>query len=195
MKKVTLLILALAVSILSCNRDDDDDPIDPPVNEDFLIDGTINNSSLNYAQTVFDGGTGGGTNVFYRSDRFMYLEAYKNGQDQTDGFWVIRINNVDIENLTLPHSLTGAEGSITWVDESVKPLKNVCASPDVLCFYAGVGVDEVDITITEIANNVISGEFSGILNHIQVNPTVDRDTDDFVEVTEGSFQIQYMVRD
>ena len=119
------------------------------------------------------------------------MQSYKNGVDDRDGFWTIRINGVDIENLNIPYTLTGIEGSLTWVDESIKTLQGPCSRADVLCFYSGVGVDEVTITITSIENDVIHGTFEGRLYHILVNPTVTRDENDFVDVTNGSFSIRF----
>lgn len=187
---IILLILIKVALLLSACDDDDEKPLAPNT---FSISAKIGNDAVEYNQTVFDGGVNGNINVFNRTDKTLYMQAFKNGIDDTDGFWTIRINDLDIENLNLPYTLTGIEGSVTWTDESIKVLQAPCTQPDVLCFYAGVGVDEVTITITEVANNTISGEFNGKLNHIQVNPTVTRDTKDFTEIVEGKFRMQYQI--
>lgn len=188
MKVVNFAIgLVGAIILLSCQQNDDI----PPRASAYLINGSVQSNSLSYKQTVFDGGSNDNINVFNRTDKTLYLQSFKNGVDDNDGFWTIRMNGIDIENLTLPYSLTGAEGSITWVDESIKKLQAPCASSDVLCFYSGVGVDEVEITINNIENDIITGEFKGTLNHIRVNPSVIRDTDDFVEVSNGKFSIKF----
>ncbi|MEM1135476.1 MAG: hypothetical protein AAGI07_06510 [Bacteroidota bacterium] len=191
MRNRTILLILIKVALLLSSCDDEDEkPIAP---DTFSISAKIGNDAAEYNQTVFDGGVNGNINVFNRTDKTLYLQAFKNGTDDTDGFWTIRINDLDIETLTLPYTLTGIEGSVTWTDESIKVLQAPCAQPDVLCFYAGAGVDEVTITITEVANNTISGEFNGKLNHIQVNPTVTRDTKDFTEIVEGKFRMQYQI--
>ncbi|WP_422079924.1 hypothetical protein [Ulvibacterium sp.] len=181
------IVLIGATFFWSCQNDDNGSPPESR----FSIAADISGGLASYDQTVFDGGHNGSVNVFNRTDKSLYLQSFKNGKNDSEGFWTIRINGVDIENLTLPHSLTGAEGSVSWVDESLKPLQQPCSQADVLCFYSGVGVDEVTVTITDIEDNVISGEFSGRLNHIRINPTVIRDTDDFVEVANGKFSIKY----
>ncbi len=188
MKLKRLLFGLIGLSLFWSCQDDDNGTQLPP---EFSITAKISNDIAEYEQTVFDGGSNGNVNVFNRLDKSLYLQVFKNGNDDSEGFWTIRVNGVDIEALTLPHTLTGAEGSISWVDEALKNLQQPCQEPDVLCFYSGVGVDEVEITITRIENDIISGEFSGRLNHIRVNPSVIRDTDDFVEVTDGSFSIRF----
>lgn len=173
--------------LLSCQNDDNGAPLPP----EFAISAKIGDDYAEYEQTVFDGGSNGNVNVFNRMDQTLYLQVFKNGKDDSEGFWTIRFLGLDIENLTLPYSLTGVEGTVTWVDESVKNLQAPCAAPDVLCFYSGVGVDEVKITIDKIENNTISGKFEGELYHIRVNPSVVRDTDDVTEIVEGTFTMKF----
>lgn len=186
--KVTNFAIALVCSIIFLSCQDDDDSPPPP---QYSIAGEISDNLATYDQTVFDGGSNGNVNVFNRADKSLYLQVFKNSKDDSEGFWTIRINGVDIENITLPHTITGAEGSITWVDESIKDLQPPCQEADVPCFYAGAGVDEVGITITNMENEVITGEFEGRLYHIMFNPSVIRDTDDFVEVSNGKFSIKF----
>ncbi len=189
MKSIVMVFLGAAL-LWSCQNDDDGSP----VQSEFSIKGEVEGNTLPYKQTVFDGGTNGNVNVFNRTDKTLFLQSFKNGENDSEGFWTIRINGIDIENLTVPYSLTGVEGIITWVDESVKALQAPCAAPDVLCFYSGVGVDEVKITITSVENGTISGEFEGKLYHIQVNPTVIRDTDDVAEVIGGQFKVRFKTK-
>ncbi len=186
MRNIITFLTGLLV-LASCQNDDNGSPVVP----EFMIAAEISDGAVDYEQTVFDGGSNGNINVFNRADRTLYLQSFKNGKDDLDGFLTIRLNGVDIETLTLPYSLTGVEGSVTWVDEAVKELQGPCAAPDVLCFYAGVGVDEVKVTITAIENNIISGNFEGKLYHIRVNPSVVRDENDIVEVVKGEFNIQF----
>ncbi len=176
--------------LLSCQNDDNGSPTP----SEFSIAAKIGNDTAEYEQTVFDGGSNGNVNVFNRTDKTLFLQSFKNGKDDSDGFWTIRFLGLDIENLTLPYTLTGVEGTVTWVDESVKKLQGPCAAPDVLCFYSGVGVDEVKITIDSIDNNTISGKFEGELYHIRANPSVVRDTNDLTEVVEGAFKIKFQTK-
>ncbi len=182
------IVLLSAGLFLSCENDDNGSPPSLP---EFSIAAKIGNTTAEYEQTVFDGGSNGNVNVFNRTDKTLYLQVFKNGKDDSEGFWTIRFLGLDIENLTLPYSLTGVEGTVTWVDESVKNLQSPCAAPDILCFYSGVGVDEVKITIDKIENNTISGKFEGELYHIRVNPSVVRDTDDVTEIVEGTFTMKF----
>ncbi|MEO1012256.1 MAG: hypothetical protein AAFX53_13185 [Bacteroidota bacterium] len=191
MEKKSLVLAFMGSILFWCCQNDDNGLPQPP---QFSITGNTANGTATYGQTVFDGGSNGNINVFDRTDRSLYLQTFKNGKDDLEGFWTIRINGLDIENLSTPYALTGVEGSITWVDESVKPLQQPCSAADVLCFYSGVGVDEVTITITEVEDGVISGTFKGSLYHIRVNPSVIRDTGDLVEVTEGSFSMRFTSR-
>lgn len=183
------IVIALISTTLfwSCENGNDVSPLP----QEFSIEGKILGHSTAFEQTVFDGGDDGNINVFNRSDKTLLLQSFKNGKDDSEGFWTIRINGIDIENLTLPYTLTGVEGSITWVDESVKSLQGLCSAADVICFYAGVGVDEVTITITNIENNTIRGSFKGRLFHIRLNPSVVRDTNDVTDVVDGQFNIRF----
>lgn len=187
--KNSIIGIVGAALFLSCQNDDNGSPMEP----EFVISAEIASGAVYYEQTVFDGGSNGSINVFNRSDRTLFLQTFKNGKDDVDGFLTIRMTGVDIENLSLPYSLTGVEGSVTWVDESVKELQGPCSAPDVICFYAGIGVDEVQITITAIENNNIEGTFEGKLHHIRVNPTVIRDENDTAEVLKGTFNMQFMI--
>ncbi|MDN5216004.1 hypothetical protein QQ020_28255 [Fulvivirgaceae bacterium BMA12] len=188
--KSIVMVFACVALLWSCQNDDDGSPV---VSE-FSIKGEVEGNTLPYKQTVFDGGTNGTVNVYNRADKTLLLQSFKNGENDSEGFWTIRINGVDIENLTVPYSLTGVEGIITWVDESAKALQEPCSAADVLCFYSGVGVDEVKITITSVEDGTISGEFEGKLYHIRVNPSVIRDTDDVVEVAGGQFKIRFQTK-
>ncbi len=183
----TILWVMIGGLLLSCQNDDNGSPLPP----EFSISAKIGNDSADYEQTVFDGGSNKDINVYNPVDNTLLLQSFKNGKDDSEGFWTLRMYGVDIENLVLPYSLTGAEASISWVDESVKKLQAPCAAPDILCFYAGVGVDEVQITIEKIENNIISGKFEGKLYHIRINPTVIRDTNDVTEVVDGAFSIKF----
>lgn len=186
-RKITTFALVAVGLFWSCENDDSISPTP----SGYSIKGTVEDNNLTYEQTIFDGGINGNVNVFNRSNKTLFLQSFKNGVDDSDGFWTIRITGLDIENLTLPYTLTGVEGSITWVDESVTSLQEPCSAADVICFYSGVGVDEVKITITEIEDATISGEFEGRFYHIRVNPTVIRDTNDMVEVLNGQFKIKF----
>lgn len=188
--KNVVMILICVILLWSCQNDDDGSP----ASSEFSIEAKIEDHSLSYEQTIFDGGSDGNVNVFNRVDKTLLLQSFKNGENDSEGFWTIRINEVDIENVTLPYNVTGVEGSITWVDESAKALQEPCSAADVICFYSGVGVDEVKITITSVENNTISGTFEGDLAHIRLNPNVIRDTDDIAEVVEGQFNIRFQTK-
>ncbi|MEM1257684.1 MAG: hypothetical protein AAGH81_04085 [Bacteroidota bacterium] len=183
----TTMYLLIGTLFLSCQNDDNGSTPTP----EFGIGAETLDNISSYEQTVFDGGASGDINVYHPLDKTLLLQSFKNGKDDSEGFWTIRVNGVDIENLTLPYTLTGVEGSVSWVDESVKTLQNQCAAPDVLCFYSGVGVDEVMITLESVDNHIIMGQFEGKLYHITVNPSVIRDTSDVVEVVKGNFNINY----
>lgn len=189
MKNIVVALIGMTF-FWSCENGNDASPLPA----EFSIGGKITDYSAAYEQTVFDGGHDGNINVFNRSEKTLLIQSFKNSKDDTEGFWTIRINGLDIENLTLPYTLTGVEGSITWIDESVKNLQEQCSPVNILCFYSGVGVDEIQITITSIENETISGNFGGTLYHIRVNPSVIRDTDDAVEVLEGQFKIKFQTK-
>lgn len=186
-KRFLMIMLSGLILMWSC-QDDDKDMVVPP---DLSITARIGETEIKYEQTVFDGGSNGAVNVYNRSDQTLFLQSFKNGIDDSMGFWTIRIQGLDIESLELPYTLQGVEGSVAWVDEKVKQLQGPCSREDVLCFYSGAGVDDVNIRIDKIENNIISGAFDGKLYHIRVNPSVIRDVDDFSEVVDGSFNIEF----
>lgn len=179
--------LILTTTLLSCKNDDNAEL--PPLLEFGIVAETLN-SMVMYEQTVFNGEMGD-INVYDPTSKILLMQSFKNGRDASEGFWTIRINGVDIHNQAFPYELKGVEGTIGWVDESIKKMQSPCAVPDVLCVYYGVGVDEVKITIDSVDSNIIAGKFEGKLYHVQVNPTLTRDPNDMVEVTEGSFKINY----
>lgn len=186
-KKVLMTVLIGLMVLWSCQDDDKDLGIPP----DLAITARIGETEIKYEQTVFDGGSNGSVNVYNRSDKTLFLQSFKNGKDDSMGFWTIRIQSLDLENLELPYTLRGVEGSVAWVDEKVKELQDPCSRQDVLCFYSGAGVDEVNIRIDKVENNIISGAFDGKLYHIRVNPSVIRDVDDYSEVVDGFFNIEF----
>lgn len=185
-KQFFLLLISLCI-VFSCSEDDDNMP-EP---SQWSISGELNGISATYDQTVFDGGDNNDINVYNRTDQTLLLQGIVNGTSSEDGVITLRMNGVDLDNLNLPYSLTGAEGSIVWIDSSIQQLQPQCQAPDILCFYSGVGVDEVEITITNISNDTISGSFTGRIYHIQVNPSVIRDTQDFIDVVNGAFEMRF----
>lgn len=184
--KNQIFALTILAALWSCKNDDE-----APVAPQLFISGEFENSSLQYEQTVFDGGSNGVINTFSKLDKTTTLQTFKNGTDNSDGFWTIRIVNIDIENLNLPYVLKSDEGTISWIDESARGLQPPCSAPDVICFYSGIGEDEIEITITEIKDGIIKGDFEGRLFHHRFNPTYTKDMNDYVDISEGSFSIRY----
>ncbi|WP_422106591.1 hypothetical protein [Winogradskyella sp.] len=189
--KYIFSLLFFCCLVFSCSEDDGG----VPTPSQGFISGEMNGVSVTYEQNVFDGGPNNDINVYNRTDQTLLLQANVDGIPSDDGIITLRMNGVDLDNLSLPYSLTGVEGSLTWVDASIKALQPQCEAPDVLCFYSGVGVDEVEISITDISNNTISGSFTGSLYHIQVNPSVIRDTQDVIDVVRGTFEMKFVTID
>ncbi len=175
------------VFFLSCN-DDDDGAIEPAL----FISGDVENLALIYSQTIFDGGSNNAINTFSKQDKTTTLQTFKDGEESPDGFWTIRMVNLDIEALDLPYTLQSDEGAISWIDESVKELQSPCSAADVLCFYSGIGEDEMQITITAVKDGMIEGNFNGRLFHYTINPTITKDEGDFIDVSNGKFVIRYL---
>lgn len=189
--KYIFSLLFFCCLVFNCSEDDGGVHTPPQ----GFIAGEMNGVSVTYEQNVFDGGPNNDINVYNRTDQTLLLQANVDGIPSDDGIITLRMNGVNLDNLSLPYSLTGAEGSLTWVDASIKELQPQCEAPDVLCFYSGVGVDEVEISITDISNNTISGSFTGSLYHIQVNPSVIRDTQDVIDVVRGTFEMKFVTID
>ena len=187
MKIRNQIFALIGLTILWSCKNDDEASVEPQL----FISAEFQNSSLKYEQTVFDGGVNGFINTFSKLDKTTNLQTFKNGTDNTDGFWTIRMVNIDIESLNLPYVLKSDEGTISWIDESAKGLQPPCSAPDVLCFYSGVGENEIEMTITEVQDGIITGEFEGRLFHHRFNPTYTKDLNDYVDISKGSFSIQY----
>ena len=195
MKTITIIrnvimLFALILSLCACSNDVD--VVFPlPQLPELFISSSADGTTVNFSQTIFDGGSNGLINTFNAQDLITTLQTYKNGLDNSDGFWTIRMVNIDIEDISLPYTLQNDQATISWIDESVKNLQQPCSAPDVICFYSGIGTNEITLTITSVENNIIKGVFSGRLYHYQFNPTFTKDLNDFIDISEGQFSILY----
>ncbi len=188
--KIDKMIIMLSVTFVfySCQNDDGSDASTTSLG----ISSDVLNTSVFYEQTIFNGGANGNINVFNSTDNTIYLQSYRNGSDETDGYWSIPMTNVDLNNIALPYTLQGSEGAVSWVDNTVKSFQQSCSDPATLCFYNGTTErDEVEIRIIKIENNIIEGTFSGRIYHITINPTVIRDTNDYVDIENGIFSVRF----
>lgn len=183
------IVVLCALVLVSCSNDDNG--ADPP---EFFISAELEGSDVKYAQTVFDGGVSEDINVFDPDHHTISMQAYKNSTDYTDGYWTIRLLDVDIENINTPYTLKDDEAIIGWMDESIKQPRPECEPGDILCFYSGAGITEIEITINKVENSIITGVFRGKLFHVRVNPTVIKDPNDMVEIVDGAFSIQYRIK-
>ena len=189
MKRDALKILLLIGLLFDSSCKNDDDVTEMP---EFFISSDVQSMTLLYEQKIFDGGSNTAINTFSKQDRSTTLQTFKDGVESADGFWTIRMVNLDIEELDLPYTLKSDEGTISWIDESVKELQSSCSRPDVLCFYSGIGEEEVEITITAVHEDTIEGNFNGRLFHYTINPTITKDEDDFIDISDGKFVIHYL---
>lgn len=188
LKRFGIVVLGVLV-FGSCSTNDNG--ADPP---EYFISAGLEGSDVKYAQTVFDGGVSEDVNVFDPDYHTISMQAYQNSTDYTDGYWTIRLLDVDIENINTPYTLKDDEAIIGWMDKSIKQPRPECESGDVLCFYSGAGVAEIEVTINEVKNNTIIGVFQGTLFHVRVNPTVIKDPNDGIEIVDGAFSIQYRIK-
>ncbi len=190
MKFKPFAFAVLSVFVMaSCNNDDNG--ADPP---EFFISAELDGNTVKYAQTVFDGSVSDDINVFDPDHHTISMQAYQNSTDYTDGYWTIRLLDVDIENINTPYTLKDNEAIIGWMDKSIKQPRPECEPGDILCFYSGTGTAEIEITINEVKNNIITGVFQGNLFHVRINPTVIKDPNDSVEIVDGAFSIQYRIK-
>ncbi|BFP42793.1 hypothetical protein FGF1_36380 [Flavobacteriaceae bacterium GF1] len=183
----SVVLLVGLLFLWACNNDDDG-----AIAPEFFISGDTQNTTLTYEQTIFDGGSNNAINTFSKADKTTTLQTFREKVESPDGFWTIRMVNLDIEELNLPYTLKRDEGTISWIDESIKELQSSCSRADVLCFYAGIGDEEVKITISSVENGIVEGHFTGRLFHYTINPTVTKDENDFIEVSQGKFVVRYL---
>lgn len=100
MKKRNIVITFIgAVLLWACQNDDDGSPAP----SEFSIKGKIDDNTVSYEQTIFDGGSNDNVNVFNRADKTLFLQSFKNGENDSEGLWTIRINDVLIVNTAGNH--------------------------------------------------------------------------------------------
>lgn len=188
-KKMRTMLYSGIFSILclfsSCSNDDNHNA--PAV---FEISASIDGREVGYVQTPNE--TNLVNNNYLENVRELRLVVFRNGTDDKEGYWSIRITGVDLDNIEVPYTLKSKQGYISWEDTGVKEFNEpTCSRLDVICLYGGESGDGPEINILDITNNQIRGAFSGRLNRFTVGPSVVEDPNDFVQVTQGRFAIEY----
>jgi len=192
-----LYLFILMLSINSCDiresniehTSDDDDKI---VNFDFFIEGEIDGELLCYRQINYEW-----TNIsnkYFKDYQETWLQAYNDSLDY-EGAWRIRIHDMNIETIDLPYTLKESEGSVRWYDSRVDMIiKNTefCQGIDNGCTFF-LRPDRGEITITQVADQIIEGTFEGRAILVRTGFTPGQDENLYHDIENGSFRIKYRV--
>ncbi|MEM1340278.1 MAG: hypothetical protein AAF634_17840 [Bacteroidota bacterium] len=177
-----LFILSL---LCSCTGDDDQNQ-----SQVFEISGRIDTKDVGYLQTPIVAHLV--HNNYLENVRELRLVVFKNGTDDKERYWSIRITGVDLDRIETPYTLGPKEAYMRWRDTDAKMFGDpTCSRSDVICLYGGESGNHYELVISEITNDQIVGSFSGKLNRFTFGPTVVEDSNDFIKVTNGRFRIQY----
>ncbi len=169
---------------------DADETILPSLN-DWYISGEINGSQRPLPQV--DLPNVNVSNTYFREFKETHLQAYRNESDPSDGYWKIRLSDLDLENITPPINVEQSFFSVSWHDSKILEIDDErCGDIDQGCAFFSAS-DRFLLTITELTDTEIVGVFSGRLLLTGTGFGVFQDPDQFVDVTNGSFRIAYRV--
>ncbi|AUP80396.1 hypothetical protein [Flavivirga eckloniae] len=173
---------------MSCSNDNDQNPI---VHETY-IQGIVNSKLENYQQiNLKDTNV---SNTFFSESKETWLQAYKNKDQLTSGgYWSVRIHDLDIIQASLPYSnWTNNSADIAW-DNNLAIEDQRCGGIDSGCKFIGSTTDGLNLTITEVTDNFITGEFSGRFFLTGTGFGHFKDESTFVDVENGAFKIKFSV--
>lgn len=163
------------------------------LNYEFFIEGVIDDKLLRYQQINFE--STNVSNKYFIDSEETWLQAYTDSISENQGYWKIRIHDIDIRNMVLPYSLQESQGSITWYDQRIDALienNPNCQGNDSGCTFA-LRSGENNIVLISNENNIIEGVFSGkaVIHGIGFTPYHDESL--FHDISNGKFRIKYRV--
>lgn len=162
-------------------------------NYDYFIEGVLDGKLLRYRQINYE--STNVSNKYFIDYKETWLQAYTDSLAANQGYWNIRIHDIDIRNIQLPYSLKESEGDISWYDQRIDALienNPNCQGIDSDCTFALVS-GENNITLTSNEKNILEGVFSGkaVIQGIGFTPYHDESL--FHEIVNGKFRIKYRV--
>jgi len=163
------------------------------LNYEYYIEGEIDSKLLRYRQINYDG-----TNVsnkYFIDYKETWLQAYTDSIAENQGYWKIRISDIDIRNIEMPYTLLESEGNISWYDQRIDGIienNTNCQGIDGYCTFV-LRAGENNITLTSNKDNVLEGVFSGkaVIHGIGFTPYNDDSL--FYDILNGKFRIKYTV--
>ena len=161
------------------------------LNYEFFIEGIIDGKLLRYPQ-INDASTNV-SNKYFINHKETWLQAYVDSLGKINGYWKIRIHDIDIRNIELPYKLKESEGNVTWYDERIDPIienNSFCQGIDSGCTFV-LKSGENNITLTSNENNILEGEFSGKAAILGIGMSPYYDEALFHEIANGKFRIRY----
>jgi len=163
------------------------------LNYEFYIEGFIDGKLLRYRQINYE--STNVSNKYFIDFEETWLQAYTDSLAENQGYWKIRIHDIDIRNMEFPYRLQDSEGSITWYDQRIDALienNPNCQGNDSGCTFA-LRSGESDITLTSNENSILEGYFSGkaMIHGIGFTPYSDESL--FHDIVKGNFRIKYRV--
>ncbi|MEM7552194.1 MAG: hypothetical protein AAF363_21090 [Bacteroidota bacterium] len=192
MKRYSIFALLIIMN-LSCNNDDGVLPTPDSQFENFII-GRVNGDVVDYEQGPFSSNI---SNTYFPKSQVTRVQAYKNGEITRDGYWQVTLGNLDLPEIDLPFSSwnDSTNASLEWYDTSIVPEDDRCGIVDQGCTFSNSTDKGLELTITNLTDNLIEGRFSGRLFLTGTGFGAFRDESVFVDITNGSFKTDYRTTD
>lgn len=163
------------------------------LNYEFFIEGLLDGKLLRYPQINYE--STNVSNKYFIDYKETWLQAYVDSLGKINGYWTIRIHDIDIRNIELPYKLKESEGNITWYDERIDPIienNPNCQGIDSGCTFV-LKAGENQITLLSNVDSILEGEFSGKAVITGTGFTTYHDETLFHDIVNGKFRIKYRV--
>ena len=189
---IGLLILGDVLTSCSENQLNKTKDFTPEIlNYEYFIEGVIDDKLLRYRQINYE--STNVSNKYFIDYEETWLQAYVDSIVEINGYWKIRIHDIDIQNIELPYKLKESEGNITWYDERIDSIieeNSNCQGIDSGCTFVLRSGDN-NITLTSNEDNILEGEFSGraVISGTGFTPYLDESL--YHDIVNGKFRIKY----
>lgn len=181
MKNYLFISLLICLGFSSCTpeKDSEDEPV---INNEYYIEGKVDGGLLHatytcpYSNCVETSG-------YYLEDMQM-IQIYRRMSLNDYRAWEIIIENVDLNTLTVPTTITpsGTEENPLYFDVTYYTQASNL-SPGWISDGISLGENSFTVTITSKTNDILEGTFSGTLRS-------GSDFDLTKTITEGKFKIK-----
>lgn len=187
MKPIAIAVLTLC--LFSCSSEE----TETAVEYEYFIQGVIDDRREAFPQE--DIPAVNTSNTYFTNFQQTWLQAYGADHGAKNQLWTIRISDVDIQNITLPYSdWENATASVSW-DNDLTRYDDRCGIVDGSCVFAASTLTGLNLVITGVEDNIITGTFYGRMTLIGTGFGRFRDESIYVDVEEGEFNIQFRVDD